>query len=221
MNKLSLTAVLMALFAAGPTAQSSTPSAAEVAAALQRRYNTVRDFSADFTHQHTGGVLRRKLVEQGTLQVKKPGMMRWEYEPPDEKLFVSNGKRLYFYDPENNQVTISEVPQGDQPASAAQFLSGRGNIMRDFDVSFIEAGAPDTYGLKLEPKTPQNEYDWLEIVVDRATLQIRSLTAVEKQGARSTFLFSRFKENIGLSHNTFEFVIPRGAEVIHAGPPKL
>ena len=221
MNKSSLTAVFLALMAAGPAAQNSTPTATEVAATLQGNYNTVRDFSADFTHQHTGGMLRRTLVEQGTLQVKKPGRMRWEYKSPEKKLFVSNGSRLYFYDPENNQVTISEVPRGDQPASAAQFLSGRGNLTRDFDVSFIEGGSADTYALKLEPRTEQNQYDWLEIVVDRTTFRIRSLTAVEKQGGRSTFLFSRFKENIGLSDNTFEFDIPRGTEVIHAGPPKL
>lgn len=221
MKKLSLTALLAAVAAAGLTAQVPTPPAADVAAALQRKYDTVRDFSADFTHQHTGGVLRRKLVEKGTLQVKKPGKMRWEYKSPEKKLFVSNGSRLYFHDPANNQVTISEVPEGDQAASAAQFLSGRGNITGDFNVSFTEGGSADTYALKLAPKTPQPEYDWLEVVVDRETLQIRSLTAVEKQGGRSTFLFSRFKENIGLADRTFEFEIPRGAEVIHAGRSRL
>jgi outer membrane lipoprotein carrier protein len=221
MKNFSLTALLAAVAVAGLTAQVPTPPAADVAAALQRKYDTVRDFSADFTHQHTGGVLRRKLVEQGTLQVKKPGKMRWEYKSPEKKLFVSNARRLYFHDPENNQVTISEVPEGDQAASPSQFLSGRGDITRDFNVSFLEGGSPDTHALKLEPRTPQSEYDWLEVIVDRETLQIRSLTAVEKQGGRSTFSFSRFKENIGLADRTFEFEIPRGAEVIHAGRPKL
>ena len=219
MKKTSLIAVLLALFATALPAQNSTPSAAEVAASVQRKYDTVRDFSANFTHQHTGGVLRRQLVEQGTVHVKKPGKMRWEYKSPEEKLFVSDGKRLYFYDPSNNQVTISEVPEGNQ-ATAAQFLSGRGNIARDFEVSFTDGGSADSYALKLVPRTPQNEYDWLEIVVDRATYQIRSLTAVEKQGGRSTFLFSGLKENIAIPDKTFVFDIPRGAEVIHAGPPK-
>jgi outer membrane lipoprotein carrier protein len=217
----SLTAALLLLFAAGPIAQGPASSAAEVAAALQRKYDAVRDFTAEFTHQHQGGVLRRKLVEQGTLHVKKPGKMRWEYKSPEKKLFVSNGRRLYFHDPANNQVTISDAPQEDQATSAALFLSGRGSVTRDFRASFTEGGTPDTYGLRLDPVTAQNEYDWLEVVVDRATLQIRSLTAVEKQGGRSTFVFSRLKENIGVPDKTFEFEIPRGAEVIHAGPPKF
>ena len=220
MSRSCLTAVFLALVAAGPAAQDSTRAAAEVAAALQRHYNTVHDFSANFTHQHTGGVLRRKIVEQGTVQVKKPGRMRWEYKSPEEKLFVSDGRRLYFFDPTNNQVTVSPVPEGDQPASAAHFLSGRGNLLKDFDVSFTEGGSGDAYGLKLDPRAPQNEYEWLEIVVDRSSLRLRSLTAVENQGARSTFLFSDLKENIGLSDDVFEFDIPRGVEVIHAGPPK-
>ena len=220
MKKTSLTAVLLALFATALPAQDRTPSATEVATSLQRKYDTVLDFSANFTHQHTGGVLRRKLVEQGTVYVKKPGKMRWEYKSPEEKLFVSDGERLYFHDPANNQVTVSELPEGNQAASAAQFLSGRGNITRDFQVSFTDGGSADSYALKLVPRTPQSEYDWLEVVVDRATYQIRSLTAVEKQGARSTFLFSGLKENIGIPDKTFAFEIPRGAEVIHAGPPK-
>lgn len=219
MKKTSLTAVLLALFATALPAQNTSPSATEVATSLQRKYDTVRDFSANFTHQHTGGVLRRKLVEQGTVHVKKPGKMRWEYKSPEEKLFVSDGKRLYFHDPANHQVTISEVPEGNQ-ATAAQFLSGRGNITRDFNVTFADGGSADSFALKLVPRAPQNEYDWLEIVVDRATYQIRSLTAVEKQGARSTFLFSGLKENIAIPDTMFVFEIPRGAEVIHAGPPK-
>lgn len=220
MHRPILTAVLLALSSTALPARQNVPAAAEVAAAVQRKYDAVRDFSAEFTQQRTGGVLRRTLVEQGTVQVKKPGKMRWEYEPPDEKVFVSDGRRLYFYDPANNQVTISEIPRGDQPASAAQFLAGRGNITRDFAVSFAEGGAADMYALKLVPRSPQDEYDWLELAVDRDTYQIRSLAAVEEGGTRDTFLFSDFKENIGIPDKVFQFQIPRGVDVIHAGPPK-
>ncbi len=69
----------------------------EVAASLQRKYDTIRDFSADFVHTHEGGVLKRKREERGTLLVKKPGKMRWNYKAPDEKVFVSDGVRLIQY----------------------------------------------------------------------------------------------------------------------------
>jgi outer membrane lipoprotein carrier protein len=214
---------LMAVLSVGISVTAQVPatgSPVEVATALQRKYDTVRDFSADFTHQHEGGVLRRKLVERGTLLIKKPGRMRWHYKTPEEKLFVSDGRRMYFHDPANNQVTVSEMPEGDQAATAALFLTGKGNLTRDFGVSFLQGAPSDTYGLRLDPKQPQTEYDWLELVVDRASLQIRSLTAADQQGTRSTFAFSNFKENLGLADKLFVFTPPRGAEIIHAGRAK-
>ena len=215
---------LIAVTAAPMSLSAQTPgkSAADVASALQRKYDSIRDFSADFTHQHQSGVLKRKIVEQGSLLVKKPGKMRWEYKSPEKKLFVSDGNRIYFHDPAINQVTITEMPKDDKAASAALFLIGKGNLTRDFNASFLESSAAaDTYALQLQPKTPQPEYDWLEIVVDRQTLLIQTLTAAEKDGGRSTFQFSRFKENIGVGDKPFEFEIPRGAEVIHAGRAKF
>jgi outer membrane lipoprotein carrier protein len=222
--KTLIAAVAVVISCAFVSAQGSPPSAAELAAALQRKIDSIRDFSADFTHQHVGGVLRRKVVEQGSVVVKKPGKMRWDYTSPEKKVFVSDGTRIYFHDIPNNQVTVSDVPQGDQAASAALFLTGKGNLTRDFNPSFLQAAAgapPNTHALRLDPKTPQSEYDWLEIVVDRDTLLIRSLTAAETEGGRSTFLFSKLKENVGVGDKPFEFQIPRGAEVIHAGRAKL
>ena len=114
-------------------------SAQEVAASLQKKYDTIRDFSADFVHTHEGGVLKRKREERGTLVVKKPGKMRWDYKAPDEKVFVSDGVRLIQYLPEENHVIVSAVPEDDQ--AAVLFLAGRGNLTRDFTVTFGEGGA--------------------------------------------------------------------------------
>jgi len=96
------------------------------------------------------------------------------------------------------------------------FLTGKGKLTRDFTVSFDQGGTPDTYALRLQPKLPQRDYDWLRLVVDRGSLQLRELTAVNAQGTQ-TFRFSNFKENVGLSDKTFGFTIPRGADVIFAG----
>jgi outer membrane lipoprotein carrier protein len=224
--RINLRLALAGLVTASATMLSAQApdSAAEVAAALQRKYDSIRDFSADFTHQHQSSVLRRKVHEQGSVLIKKPGKMRWEYQTPEKKLFVSDGKRIYFYEQAINQVTITEMPDGDQAASAVLFLTGKGNLSRDFTAGFLppEGASPsDSYGLRLDPKVPQGEYDWLEIVVDRRTLLIQRLTAADKQGGRSTFLFSRFKENIGVGDKPFAFEIPRGAEVIHAGRTKF
>lgn len=214
-----MTALVVAagvVLAASPQAPAR-PSPVEVANSLQKKYDAVHDFSADFVHNYEGGVLRKKLSERGTLQVKKPGKMRWDYKAPEPKVFVSDGTRIYLYVPADNQVMVSPVPKEDQATTAVLFLVGKGNLARDFAVTFAEGGGPDTYALKLDPKLPERDYDWLQVVVDRATFRIRSLTAADKQGGRSTFLLSNFKENIGLADKTFAFKIPRGADVITTG----
>ncbi len=201
-------------------AQSQTaPPAQEVAAALQKKYDAIHDFTADFVHESEGGLLRKKQTERGLVQVKKPGKMRWDYKSPEQKLFLSDGRRIYLHVPADNQVIISPVPEQDQATTAVLFLVGKGNLTRDFNVTYAEGGGPDTYALRLQPKSPERDYDWLQLVVDRRTLQIRTLTAADAQGGRSTFQFSNFKENTGLSDKTFTFKIPRGADVTTNGAP--
>ena len=199
------------------TPQSPPPPAQDVAAALQKKYDTIKDFTADFVHESEGGLLRKKQTERGVVQVKKPGKMRWDYKAPEPKVFVSDGRRIYLHVPADNQVIISAVPDQDQATTAVLFLVGKGNLARDFTVSYADGGGPDTYALRLQPKLTERDYDWLQIVVDRRTLQIRSLSAADSQGGRSTFQFSNFKENVGLSDKTFTFKIPRGADVTTNG----
>jgi outer membrane lipoprotein carrier protein len=210
--------VLLALSLVAVGAAQGTPTAQDVATSLQRKYDTIRDFSTDFVHTHEGGVLKRKREERGTLLVKKPGKMRWTYKSPDEKVFVSDGVRLIQYFPEENRALVSAVPEDEQ--AAVLFLAGRGNLTRDFNVSFGQGGAAGTWTLRLEPKQPQPEYDWLEITAARDTLRLQSLTVAEKPGSRSTFVFANFKENPGIADKTFAFSIPKGAEVTNAGPVK-
>jgi outer membrane lipoprotein carrier protein len=193
------------------------PPAQELAAALQKKYDAVRDFTADFVHESEGGLLRKKQIERGVVQVKKPGRMRWDYKSPETKVFVSDGRRIYLYVPADNQVIVSPVPSEDQATTAVLFLVGKGNLTRDFTVAYADAPGPDTYALRLQPKIAEADYDWLQIVVDRSTLQIRSLTAADRDGGRSTFQFTNFKENVGLADKTFAFKIPRGADVTTNG----
>jgi outer membrane lipoprotein carrier protein len=209
--------VITAALALSLPLSAQAPSAQQVAAALQAKYDQVRDFSADFTQQYESGVLKRKITERGRVQVKKPGRMRWDYTAPEKKLFVSDGSRIYLWVPADNQVTTSAVPKQDEATTAVLFLVGKGDLTRDFNVRFGENAPAGTYSLRLDPKLPERDYDWLELVVDQKSLQIRSLTAADRQGGQSTFHFSNFRENAGISDNTFAFKIPKGADVISSG----
>ena len=214
---LTIVAVVFVVQLGGRTLAAQAESAAALAARLQARYDAIKDFTADFTQTYEGGVLRRKTTESGTLLVKKPGRMRWEYKAPEEKLFVADGRKIYAWVPADRQVTVSALPADDAPATPILFLLGRGQLTRDFTPSLpgAVAGAPaDSVALALVPKTAVPDYDRLTLVVDRATLGLRMLIARDGQGGTSTFVFSNLKENVGLPDARFGFTIPKGADVV-------
>ena len=209
-------AVALASLLAAPT-QGAETSAAELAGALQRKYDTVRDFSADFVHTYKGGVLKRQMTERGRLTIRKPGQMRWEYVAPEKKLFVSDGTKLYSYLPEDNQVIVSEMPDEDRAATPALFLAGKGSLTRDFVPSLTELpeGLPEgARALKLVPAAGQPDYEWLILAVDAKMLALRGLVFVDAQGGISTFAFTNLKENVGPADKTFVFTPPRGVDVV-------
>ena len=220
---LALTSTALASQPAAQQPQPVVPSqagppAADIATALQRRYDGIKDFSASFTQTYEGAVLRRKAKESGTVQVKKPGKMRWDYTTPEKKLFVSDGRTMFMYFPADRQVMTNPVPHQDEATSAVLFLMGKGQITRDFNVRFADDRSDDAvYRLRLDPKVRQAEYDWLQVTIDRNSLQFRELSWGDAQGGRNTIAFSNFKENIGLADKTFQFTIPRGTEVITSG----
>jgi len=212
MTRLLLSTLL--LTAPAVAAGQARPAAVDTARAVQQKYDRVKDFTADFTQVYEGGVLKKQSTERGTGQIKKPGRMRWEYTAPEKKTFVSDGRRIYSYIPADKQVTTSPVPADDEATTAVLFLAGKGNLTRDFTVSYADGAAQGTWALRLDPRQKQRDYDWLVLAVDPATLQIRSLTAADQQGGRSTFQFSNYRENTGLADSVFTFRIPRGADVI-------
>jgi outer membrane lipoprotein carrier protein len=215
-----MTGLLLPLFlliAQAAATGQARPAAIDAAKAVQQKYDQVKDFTADFSHTYEGGVLKKTLTERGTVQIKKPGRMRWEYTAPDKKTFVSDGRQIYSYIPADKQVIRSAVPPDDEATTAVLFLAGKGNLTRDFTVSYVEAAPAGTWSLRLDPKQKQRDYDWLVLQVDPATFQIRGLTAADQQGGRSTFQFTNYRENTGLADNVFVFKIPRGVDVITSG----
>lgn len=214
----ALTASLLALASA---ADGADRSAAELAQALQKKYAAVKDFSADFVHSYEGGVLRKQISERGRVLIMKPGRMRWEYQAPEEKLFVSDGVKVYSYLPQDRQVYVSSVPRDDEATTPALFLSGKGDLARDFTPSLVDlpAGMPaGARPLKLVPKTAQRDYDWLILVFDPASYALRGFVTVDGQGGKSSFSFTNLKENVGLSDKTFAFKMPRGVDVVADAP---
>ena len=201
-----------------PTLMSgqSRPLPDVLARSLQQRYQGVRDFSATFVQRYRGGVLKTETQERGTVSVKKPGLMRWIYTNPERKEFVSDGRKVYFYVPQDKQVIVSDVPPDNQATTPALFLAGKGDISRDFTAVYADTALqPGTVALKLTPRRQEPEYEYLVVAVDPGTLQIRALVTRDRQGGESTLTFTDLKENRGISDNDFVFRIPRGVDVIN------
>jgi len=211
-----LAAIASAAILVGRAAETTAP---ELAAAVQRKYETIKDFSTDFSHAYEGGVLRKQLTERGHLLVKKPGKMRWDYTSPETKQFVSDGMKMYSYIPQDKQVIVATVPPDEDAPTPTLFLAGKGNVTRDFTPSLVDAPAGMPAGsraLKLIPKAKQRDYDWLVLVLDPDSFAIRGLATVDAQGGKSSFSFTNLKENVGLADKEFVFKIPRGVDVVTA-----
>jgi outer membrane lipoprotein carrier protein len=219
LGRATMAALATLVFAGSLALRAADSSAPELAAALQKKYDGIKDFSADFSHTYQGGVLHKQITERGHLLVKKPGKMRWDYSTPETKQFVSDGLKMYSYIPQDKQVIVATVPPDEDAPTPTLFLAGKGNVTRDFAPSLIEtpAGMPaGSRALKLVPKSRQRDYDWLVLVLDPGTLSIRGLLTVDEQGGKSSFFFTNLKENVGLADKEFAFKIPRGVDVVTA-----
>jgi outer membrane lipoprotein carrier protein len=214
---LSIVAALGALCVPTKVIAQGAPSPDALARALQRRYQGIRDFSADFVQTYRGGVLRTQSREEGRVSIKKPGRMRWTYVKPEKKEFVSDGAKVSSYIPLDRQVIESPVPPGNEATTPALFLAGNGDIVRDFTSEAAEAAVPGAVAVKLTPRKSDPEFEYLVVSVDPRTLQIRALTTLDRQGGQSTLVFTNLKENTGISDKEFEFRVPRGVDVITNG----
>jgi outer membrane lipoprotein carrier protein len=185
-------------------------------AALQQRYATVDSIRADFSQTYRAPGIDE--TESGTLYMKKPGLMRWEYRHPEIKLFVADGRDTYLYTPEDRQVLVQRFTAADLHSTPLEFLLGRGDILRSFDASWEpDAGskAAGFISLRLVPRSAQADYAYLVLDCDPGSYDISRIVIHELGGNTSQFVLSNVKTNIKIDSKQFEFKIPKGVEVVH------
>ena len=190
---------------------------------IQTHYNELEAFRARFTQRHERKLLRKVVEESGTLFVKKPGRMRWEYETPNEKLFLTNGDKSYFYLPLENQVIVSNNPDGAMGMandSPFQLLLGQSQLTDTFKAS--PSDSPPTEGgvmLSLSPIRPHASFEEVEIEVKVSTGQIQRVVLRDAQRNQTEFIFDNLQEVVGIPESRFRFTVPSGVEVILASQP--
>jgi len=184
-------------------AGQTAPSAVDLAGRLQARYDTVKSFTADYTLSQQSAAVPQAETYRGTARVRKPGCLNFSTTSPSPSQVVSDGAQIVRWDG-GRQADRARVAPGDT-STALMFLSGRGNLNRDFTPS-LPAGQPDgEWRLALAPKTPQADYVSLTLLVDRRTLALNGYETVDTAGGRSTVRFTNLKENVALPDSDFVF----------------
>src|SRR3989442_15854571 len=122
----------------------------------------------------------------------RPRMMRWEYKNPEDKLFVSDGKTVYYYVPADRQVNKEAVKETFDDRMPLMFLLGRSNLRNEFTQFELLNTKPFFTGTKVVRMTPKRKTDLKELImeVDPANYQIRRLSLAHTDGSRSEFIFS-------------------------------
>ena len=196
-----------------PAGQEGDPAAA--VASLQARYAAVESVTADFEQTyHAPGI---EQTESGVLFMKKPGLMRWEYREPEEKLFVADGRDSYLYVPADRQVMVRRFSPEELHSTPLQFLLGRGDIAQSYEVSWeknFQQRAAGTLALHLTPRRPEAEYAYLVLEFEQRIFDLRRILVKELTGNTSEFFLTNLKTNVRLADNLFQFKIPKGVEVV-------
>jgi outer membrane lipoprotein carrier protein len=187
---------------------------------VDSHYNHLRSLQADFTEIYRGEGAER--VESGTLWLKKPRKMRWEYRSPREKLFVSDGQAVWFYLPAERQLRKTTLKKLDDLRSPLAFLLGKTKLENELrGLSKVVDQSPLSPGNTLLRGVPQgvvsqgmagqvNEVQ-LEITPSN---QIVRIVLLEAGGATTEFRFAGWKENLELSDSRFQFTPPPGVETV-------
>ncbi len=223
---LSLSAARAVMAAPAPSATPAAPATAKAddarawAGKVQKAYEGVKDLQAGFTQD---GFLKQAgrsgPKSTGQVWIAKPGKMRWEFQKPDVKTFVSDGKTMWMYDGGENQVIVNEHMADTNSVTALNFLQGLGQLEKDFDVKLAPAPATAVNpGAQFLSLTPKNEGDvqLAEIVlaIDRKSSLAQEVFLVDQLGNTTHIAFRDLQVNKTIPAKTFTFVTPKGAEVI-------
>src|SRR5262245_12291818 len=127
----------LVLFGGAETKKPADP-AKDLLEKVQRYYDQTKDYTADFVQTYTRVALSKTSESQGKVTIKKPGMMRWEYTKPSAKLFVADGKQLFVYEPEEEQVIVDPHFKTSELSTSISFLWGEGKLSDAFNASVSE-----------------------------------------------------------------------------------
>jgi len=227
----------IALFAAATRAHCDTsPQAAPIVHALEARYQNAKTLKAIFLERYTDG--RNGLeVESGTVYFSRPGRMRWEYESPENKLFISDGKTVWFFVPADHTVTRAPMKQSADWRTPLALLTGKVKLSRlceSIQLTGDTPGKPGNAVLRCVPRgekrpastasqesdadtaitTPDQPFDQVLLEVNPITGQLADVHVLEPGGIELDYRFDNWEENLPVADSLFHFHAPAGVAIV-------
>ena len=212
-------ALLAALAQTAVPAERTTPSSPpldELIRQFESSYHDVRTLQAGFSQEYAAW--GRTRVESGEVYLSRGGKMRWDYQKPEQKLFVSDGRNVMLFVPAEKQLTRTPLKASDDVRVPLELLVSHPNLRRAF--SRIELADPSTgvspgdRVLRAYPRRGQ-EQDYHDVLVEiTPSFDIRRLVITYPDETTMQFTFDRISRNASLSPSLFEFSPPAGTEVI-------
>jgi len=190
----------------------------ELLEGVQKSYKKIKDLQADFHQEATLPMLNRVTEAGGRLYLKLPGKMRWEYLKGQEKIVVINGSTMWFYEPNEQQVTITDLTKVPNSQELLTFLTGMGDLRRDFLVDETQSPVETKEGyfmVKLLPKSKTSQWTSLRLLIEPGSFHVVQTAFEGIQGERTHIQYYNIKTDLGLPEELFQFKIPEGAEVLH------
>lgn len=210
--------LVMAAPAGGAPAGYDTVDALFLASKVQAYYNGIRDFKAKFKQTYSKAYHGPQAPRYGYLWVKKPGLMRWDYAPPQIKQLVCDGKKIWISVPGDKQVFWRDLQESALP-TAISFLWGKGNITTEFYVMNVGGSKYATGGnlvLKLLPKQPNSNFKHVLFTVNPRTGMVAESRLYDHLNNVNHYVFSEAVTNTNIPPSQFQFKIPPGSRVIKA-----
>ncbi len=205
--------LLLAISALAPAGDASDVKT--IAAAVDTHYNHLQSLETDFTEVYSGSGMDR--TESGTLWLKKPGKMRWEYRSPREKLFVSDGKDAWFYVPADRQARKTAARKLDDIRSPLAFVLGKAKLEKELRGLSLAVDAtpwqPGDIVLRGVPVAFADRISEILLEIDGDHRIVR-LVMQEVDGSATEYRFSSQKENVPVADARFVFHPPGGTETV-------
>ncbi|MGH9488771.1 MAG: LolA family protein [Terriglobales bacterium] len=219
MRRLLSIVALLAIAAGATRSLAQTVPLHLAVETLDSRYNSIRNWEAEFTQIYTSGLQTR--TESGRLYLQKPGRMRWDYSDPVHKVFLVAQNRVFQYAQGGNEATVTKVQNLSDLRTPLRFLLGHTELAKELnELSFsgLEPWHKGDMVIHGVPKQAVGEAGWRELWIEfTPQYRIVRLLILGLDGSQNDLRFSGIRVNMRLPGGIFDFKPPAGVKVIPGG----